>query len=133
MNDILSAASLLFAISGILYGFWYPEISQVLDLKIEGYRSDNISKLSRVKVARNKTIFLSAASIIFILIFSPVVIKIINSSFKNILTTGCTAYKSYDPVQASLVFVLSCSLAIVSHLILLCKKLNKKLKTKLKD
>jgi hypothetical protein len=133
MGDILSAASLLFAVSGILYGFWYPEISEALNLKVEGFKVDNVIKLSKITLAFRKAFILGVASFIFVLIFLPIFLKIVALSYVNIQENGCKAYYNYDPIQASLIFVLTCSLVIGVHLLVLSYELIKKKRTKLKE
>lgn len=126
MGDILSAASLLFAVSGILYGFWYPEIMEALDSPVTKYPENNIASLTKVLIALKKAFFLSVASLIFVLIFLPSAVKILNLSIKNMQMNSLDAYRDYDPVQASLIFVLTCSSAILVHLVILFTELKKK-------
>ncbi|WP_434775077.1 hypothetical protein [Pseudomonas oryzihabitans] len=49
MSDLLSAASLLMAISAILFSLWYGEISQTLEITPKPHKQDNAAALESTK------------------------------------------------------------------------------------
>lgn len=66
MSDLLSAASILLAVVGILYGLWYGEIKDALKEKVAAHPEDNgkaISHVSSVLSTRAIPLLVAASSV----------------------------------------------------------------------
>ena len=124
MSDLLSAASLLLAVIGVLYGLWYPEIIDALDIKVPAFSEDRAKPFRQVSsILYGRAIPLAIAALGVSLIFLPNAIEIILSSVQNILNKGINAIPDYDAVKTSFCFVVLLSGAIAIHIIYFFVKL----------
>ena len=117
MSDLLSAASLLLAVLGVLYGLWYPEIIEALDTKIPTFIEDRERPYRQVtSVLYGRAIPLAVAALGVSLIFLPDALKITHLSIQNYISRGIEALTDYNAVQTSYCFVVALSGAIAVHL-----------------
>lgn len=134
MSNLLSAASLLLAVVGILYGLWYGEITDALKEKVALHAKDNKKALSHVSsVLSKRAIPLAIAAFLVSIIFLPDVIKLFIISFNNYRTKGFTALKDYGAVETAFCFVIIFAIFIyinvmklISDLYCLRKKISGK-------
>lgn len=118
MDDILSAASLLLAILAVLYGLWYPEISESLKIKPPTHRPDGKKDYDAVRaVLVNRSIPLTLASFLLSLVFLPDVIYILDYSFHHFYSMGVDAIKDYSSVSASFILVVLFSISLCIHMV----------------
>lgn len=132
MGDLLSAASLLLAVVGILYGLWYGEIVFALEIKPSLHPQDNKNKLDNVSSILNKrAVPLAIAASLVSIIFLPDVLRLFYLSLDNYLTKGFSAFKDYGAVETAfcivIIFAIFISINVITMIIKL-KSLQKKLK-----
>ena len=117
MSDLVSAASLLLAVLGVLYGLWYPEIIEALDIKVPAFREDRNKPIQQVvSVLYGRAIPLAVAALGVSLIFLPDALEITRRSIQNYLGKGFEALTNYNAVQTSFCFVVTLSGAIAMHI-----------------
>ena len=125
MSDLLSAASLLLAVLGVLYGLWYPEIIEALDVKVPDYPEDRKRPYRQVaSVLYGRAIPLAVAALGVSLIFLPDALKIIGVSIQNFRLRGMAAVYDYHAVYTAFCFVVAMSIAIAVHLTIFSMKLG---------
>ncbi len=134
MGDLLSAASLLLAVVGILYGLWYGEIEFALGIKPSQHSQDNMAKLGTVSsTLAKRAVPLAIAASLVSMIFLPDAIRLILLSSNNYLTKGPSAFKDYGAVETAfcvvIIFTSSISMDVIWKIIKL-KSLKKKLSRK---
>ncbi len=124
MSELLSAASLLLAVVGILYGLWYGEITNALKVGVATHAADNKKALSHVtSVLVNRAIPLLIAACLVSIIFLPDVIRLILHSFNYYRTEGFSALKDYGAVETAFCFVILFAIFISINIITLIVKL----------
>jgi len=117
LSDLLSAASLLLAVVGVLYGLWYPEIIEALGTKVPAFSEDRIKPFRQISsVFYGRAIPLAIAALGVLLIFLPNAVQIIVSTIQNLQSKGINALADYNAVQTSFCFVVALSGAIAIHL-----------------
>lgn len=128
MGDLLSAASLLMAISAILFSLWYGEISKTLEIKPKQYKEDNETALATTK----STIYYRALPILITsigitLIFTPDAIGIARDTISTHLSNKKFEYSATHTAYC-FVTILSLSLSIYTAIVTAqLVKLKKKL------
>lgn len=82
MSDLLSAASLLMAVTAILYSLWYVELTSALGIPVERKEDNlrNCRKARRLLVSR--ALPLAFIAVATSLIFLPDAIRIATQSFQ---------------------------------------------------
>lgn len=124
MSDLLSSASLLLAVLGVLYGLWYPEIIGALEVEIPDYSDDRkYPYLKITAVLFGRAIPLTIAGIGISIIFLPDALNIINYSIRNYQLIGFAALMHYNAVNTAFCFVVTLSFAIAIHLTIFSVKL----------
>jgi len=118
MGDILSATSLLLTMITVLYGVWYSEINNTINLKEPLHSEDGklIYKMV-VSVLNHKAIPLFIASLSLTLIMLAQVVCIIEEACTIVLINKWTSFKYYDVVKMiyCTVFVFSFSLSVYTY------------------
>ncbi len=124
MSDLLSAASLLLAVLGVLYGLWYPEIIAALEIKVPIHVEDRQGPYHKVTtVFYSRALPLTIASIGVSLIFLPDAVKISLDSIFGYSTQGILYLYSYSATHTAFCFVVAMSITIASHLTVFSIKL----------
>ena len=132
MGDLLSAASILLAVVGILYGLWYGEIVFALEIEPSLHPQDNKNKLDNVSsILSKRAVPLAIAASLVSIIFLPDVIRLILLSSNNYLTKGPSAFKDYGAVETAFCVVVIFAIFISINVITMIFKLTS-LKKKLK-
>ncbi|WP_207148513.1 hypothetical protein [Thiococcus pfennigii] len=106
MNELLTAASVLLAIVGVLYALWHDDIKAALAKEMPKHKEDRgrfISKLSSVLWSR--AIPLAIASLSVGLVFFPPCIQLVRESFSLYQSLGFANLANYDAIATSLVLV----------------------------
>jgi hypothetical protein len=129
MADLLSAATLLLTVLGVVYSAWYPEITAALAEPIPDNAPNRGPVRRRVKSALyRKALPLALAAGALTALFIPDTVKIAFKGMEEFRTAGCAAFEKYDAVAAafSLVVILSAALAayLFSLVFCLCAKLK---------
>lgn len=131
MSDLLSASSLLMAISAILFSLWYADISKALETEPKNYSEDNVAaKKAVTAILLSKALPVAITALAVALIFLPDAIKITKESF--LIYTSIDFVRShYDAVRTAYCFVTIMSAALsvymwvlVFKLTSLCKRLS---------
>ncbi|WP_175204633.1 hypothetical protein [Achromobacter ruhlandii] len=105
MSDLLSASSLLMAISAILFSLWYADISKALETEPKNYSEDNVAaKKTVTAILLSKALPVAIMALAVALIFLPDAIKITRESFL-IYASIDHAPAQYDAVRTAYCFV----------------------------
>jgi hypothetical protein len=106
MSDLLSASSLLMAISAILFSLCYSEIAKALEIVPRQYKEDNKkSRQTATDVLFIKAIPVSVMAIAVALIFLPDALQIAKKSYLAYSQDGFAAFQQYDAVRTAYCFV----------------------------
>ena len=132
MGDLLSAASLLLAVVGILYGLWYGEIVFALEIEPSLHPQDNKNKLDNVSsILSKRAVPLAIAASLVSITFLPDVVRLFRLSLDNYLTKRLSAFKDYGAVETAfcvvVIFAIFISINVITMIIKL-KCLQGKLK-----
>lgn len=102
MSDLLSAASLLLTVLGIVYGTWYPEITQAIDVEIPGNKPNRIPVRRKVhRVLWAKSFPLAVSAIAVTIVFIPDALAIAAGGLGALREKGLGAFPAYSAVQAA--------------------------------
>lgn len=128
MSDLLSAASLLLAIVGVLNGIWYAEISAALELDLPHHTEDRQRHLRKIRsVLWGKAVPLALASLSVSLVFLPPSVMIAIESLNGYSKQGISFLNNYDAIATSLVLVEVFAAVLAVHSIVWLAKLWSKL------
>ena len=106
MSDILSASSLLLTVIGILYGLWYPVISDVLKGEVKAHALDNRATLECAnEVFRYKVLPLLIFSSLLVVIDLPDSIHIVHRAIQLCSQHCSSIWKHYNAVYGSFLLV----------------------------
>ena len=124
MSDLLSASSLLMAISAILFGLCYSEIMKALGIVPRQYKEDNKKSRQTVSdVLFIKAIPVSVMAIAVALIFLPGALQIVKKSYLAYSHDGFAAFEQYDAVRTAYCFVTVISGVLAGYMGVLVVKL----------
>jgi hypothetical protein len=127
MSDLLSAASLLLAIVGVLNGLWYAEISAAISLDLPPHKEDREGPLRKIRsVLWGKALPLAAASLSVSSVFLPPSVMIVIQSLKGYRKNGISFLRNYDAIATSLVLVELFAAVLAVHSIVWLFKLRNK-------
>lgn len=127
MSDLLSSASLLLAVLGVLYGLWYPEIIDALKRPKPTHTQDYGPLYRKVEsVLYGRALPLTIAAVGASIIFLPDAIKIIVNSILAYRDHGIANISNYSAVHTAFCFVVAMSMAIAVHLTMFSVKLKQK-------
>jgi len=128
MADLLSAATLLLTVVGVVYGTWYAEIISAIDVGVPAHAADRGPVRRRVRSALYaKALPLAIAAVILTLLFLPDALVIISSKIHWIRTVGLKALSSYNAVKAAFCFVVLLTGFLAGYLLFLVHRLRAKL------
>jgi hypothetical protein len=110
MGDLLSAASLLLTVVGVIYSLWYQEISQAIDsapqLPPPDHREDRAEPRKKLRaVLRTKALPLSVASICIALVFLPPSVALVFQFVHEYHQVGFSIFLKYDAITVSFILV----------------------------
>lgn len=129
MGDLLSSASLLLAIIGMLFSLWYSDISDTLALKIPDYKDDRKPIRKTVKSCMiSRCLPLVLSSVLVSLVFLPVAVGICVESADLWFGLRLRTFGYYDPVRTAIVIVTLFCVAFAVYSITLLWKMNQKLR-----
>jgi hypothetical protein len=121
MTDLLSAASLLLTIVGVIYGIWYGEITSAIDntskLPSKEHPADRAAPLRRLRgVLCSKAIPLALASQCVSIVYLPPSLGLVVQFIHGWIRNGPAILLQYDPIGTSFIVVefFSVSLAYLS-------------------
>lgn len=114
MNDLLSAASLMLAILGILYGAWYPEIISMRHVEITDLPVQCKTSYRQVSaVLYGKVLPLCIVSSFMSIIFLPDTINILLFTLQELGVNGISYLRFYSAVNTAF-FVVEVLLIVYS-------------------
>jgi hypothetical protein len=128
MADLLSAASLLLTVLGVVYGAWYAEIIAAIGMPIPPHAPNRGPVRNAVRAALAKALPLALASVILTAIFLPDAVMIVSLGIHALRTLGCGAFDEYDAVEAAFAFVVLLTGCLAIYLIYLVCCLKGRLK-----
>ena len=129
MSDLLSSASLLLTLIALLYGLWYQQIVEAIEIAVESQPADRkpAHKYAR-SVQWTKAIPLAIATLVLTAVFAPESLAIVIASLKSIAGIGWFAFRHYNAVSTSMVLVNLGSALFSAHLLSLVIKLRMKIR-----
>jgi len=111
MSDLLSAASLLMAVTAILYSLWYVELTSALGIPVER-KEDNVrNRRKTLRLLLSKALPLACIAVATSLIFLPDAIRIGAQTFQGSLARTAQ-YGGYSAVNTAY-----CVVVIISILL----------------
>jgi hypothetical protein len=104
--DLLSAASLLLTLVGLVYGIWYAEIMTAIGMPIPLPVGDRADVRDAVRATLyHKALPLAVLSLILTAIFVPDAVAIVALAIKAFRAQGCGAFGQYDAAEAAFCLV----------------------------
>lgn len=129
MSDLLSAASLLLTVLGIVYGSWYAEITSALSAPIPDNPPNRGPVRDTVRGAlRGRAYPLASAAVVLTLVFFPDAVAIALNALHSLAKEGSGALLAYNAVQAAFCLVVVLSAALALYLVHLVCALKGKLR-----
>ncbi len=124
MSDLLSAASLLMAVTAIIYSLWYPELTERLNISPKPHKEDNAAACQSVKTTLiNKATPLSILALLIALTFLPDAIKIAHEAITTYQSHGAASINLYNAVKMAYFLVSIVSIALAFYITALSVKL----------
>lgn len=120
MSDLLSAASVILTVSGILFGLWYGDLQRVIAETIPKHLPDRKSIQGEIRSALlGKAVPLAAFSVLASLIFLPALISVVVDALSKAVHYRLGALALYDAGKCSFVLVslMTMGLAIYSSIL----------------
>ncbi len=113
LSDLLSAASLLLTVAGILFGLWYPNITEALATEVKKYKADNVRACKVVSnVLWSRALPLTLIAVPLGLIFLPDAISVTAETLAC-LRFGSAGHRCrYDAIGTAFCLVVVASLAL---------------------
>lgn len=116
MDTLLSAASLLLAILGVMYGLWYPEISSALQVTPSRFSEDDRSREEKVRLTLyHRALPLAIFGIALVAVFLPDTVSIITHSVNRLTSDGWVTFTDYDAIKTSFVLVVTTFIGLTVH------------------
>ena len=129
MSDLLSAASLLLTVLGIVYGTWYAEIVNAITMTYPGPVADRVPARRTVRAALyGKALPLALAASILTALFLPDALAIARRGLSSFIALGCNAFHDYNAVNAAFCLVVVLTGALAGYLLFLVFRLATKLR-----
>jgi cytochrome c biogenesis factor len=130
MSDLLSAASLLLTVLGIVFGAWYPEIVNALAAAVDEKFDDRGAVRRTVRTALyGKALPLALAATILTALFLPDALAIVRGAYSAFGALGWGAFGMYDAVEAAFCLVVALAGLLAVYLMSLAYRLRAKLWT----
>ena len=128
MADLLSAASLLLTVLGIVFGAWYPEIVKAIEAAVDEKYDDRGAVRRTVRTALyGKALPLALAATTLTALFFPDAKTIARDAYGSFMTLGWGAFDKYDAVEAAFCLVVALAGLLAIYLIFLACCLRAKL------
>lgn len=117
MSDLLSAATLLLTVVGVIYSLWYAEISSAINegpkLPPRDHREDRRIPLKKLReVLHSKAVPLSVASLLVAIVFFPPSMSLAIRFARGCIQQGPSILSRYDAIATSFFTVEMFSLAL---------------------
>jgi hypothetical protein len=129
-GDLLAAGSLILAVLAVLYSIWYPDAQSALNTDLPSHYEDALPQLEQIRrVLKQEIVPLVVTSFVTTLIFLPKAIGVVIGTGDDLADNFTKAVSDYDPVQATLVFVV----AVTAFLCVQMTCLSLQLRTKLRS
>jgi hypothetical protein len=128
MSDLLSAASLLLTVLGVVYGTWYSEIVSAIAAPVP----DNAPNRGPVRQAVRAALYGKAlpqalAATVLTILYLPDALTIALGGLNALRTAGSVAVHEYNAVEAAFCLVVVLTGALACYLISLVCRLKDKL------
>ena len=116
MSDLLSAASLLLAVVGVLYSLWYSAIADALATKVPEHAANRVKpRHEGGAVLCSKAAPLAFASTAVGLVFLPPAFLLAANPAETFERMGCSYISNYDPISTAFCLVVMFSLVLAGH------------------
>lgn len=105
-GDLLAAGSLILTVLAVLYSIWYPDAQSALNADLPPHYEDALPQLEQIRrVLEQEIVPLLVTSLATTLIFLPKAVGVVIGTGNDLVGNFTRAVSDYDPVQATLVFV----------------------------
>jgi hypothetical protein len=129
MGELLSAASLLLAVIGLLYSAWYKEITGAIRMPVAEHREDRGSAIREVKrVFAARTLPLAVAAGALAVTLFPDFAAILADSAGVILSEGVGSLRRYDAVRTLFCTVGALAAYLAVHVAALAWRVRRRLR-----
>ena len=116
MGDLLSASSLLLAVIGILYGFWYGELHECKNIKIPKRAPDRTKyRIKVIGILWSRALPLATSSVLLAAVFLPDAIRLVTESFLFYLKNGFS-FSTYDSIKTAFCVVVGFKIVLAVYL-----------------
>jgi hypothetical protein len=106
MDSLLTAASVLLALIGVVYALWYEELKQAIEREMPRHHEDREPILIHLRsVYWSRAVPLTLASISVTAVFVPPAIDIVVESAQQYARYGIRNIGNYDAVATSIVLI----------------------------
>jgi hypothetical protein len=109
---------------GVLYGLWYQEIINSIDIKVPDHAENRIAPRRRIMgVLCSRAGPLAVASVIVAMVFLPPSIRLGYEFVSACFRTGLQTLKQYDPIRTAFCAVELFALSFAAHSVILVGRL----------
>jgi hypothetical protein len=106
MDSLLTAASVLLALIGVVYALWYEELKQAIERDMPRHQEDKAPILDHLRsVYWSRAVPLTVASLCVTAVFLPPTIELTIKSARQYARSGIANIGNYDAVATSVVLV----------------------------
>lgn len=129
MNELLTAASVLLAITGVLYAMWHDDILGATSMVMpQHYEDREAFKKHLQSVFWSKAIPLCVATLCISMVYLPPTISIAIASTREYALLGLKNVNNYDPIATSFVLVEAFTAVLATQSIVYVWKILSKLR-----
>ena len=129
MNELLTAASVLLAITGVLYALWHDDIVDATAMDMPKHKEDRDEFKKRIlSVLLSRAVPLSLSTLCIALVYLPPSISIFKFSLSYYIYFGFDNFANYDPIATSFVLVEVFTLALSVQSLIYVWRLYSKLR-----
>lgn len=129
MSDLLSAATLLLTVLGVVYSAWYSDIINAIGIKIPDHAANREPERKIVRGSLyGKALPLAVAASVLALLFLPDAFSIAVGGVRELVTKRCAAFQEYNAVAAAFLVVVILTSALSGYLLFLVCRLHTKLR-----
>lgn len=106
MDSLLTAASVLLALIGVVYALWYEELKQASEREMPRHQEDREPILGHLRsVFWSRAVPLTVASLSVTAVFVPPAVEIVVESAKQYVRIGIGNIGNYDAIATSVVLI----------------------------
>jgi hypothetical protein len=100
-GDLLSAAALLVAAVGAVFGLWQPEINGAVNLTVKPLRDSRDKDIIHVRAMVRRATYLAIINWLLVIVFMPPALRIGWDAIQTVYSDPTSAWRRYDAVSAA--------------------------------